>query len=131
MMWTFTYNYCWLNRILLFSYSFPRISCFVVLSLWWGKYLLLFIHHHLFFERAFIFKVYQLLCTILYHLYNLKSVKNTYGGMPLLVKLQAYFTKSNIPPWVFFMFLEFHKWWKVTHHLENYLQNRATHHFEN
>ena len=28
-------------------------------------------------------------CAILYHLYNLKNVKNTHGGMLLLVKLQA------------------------------------------
>ena len=38
---------------------------------------------------------------------NFKNVKNTHGGMLLLVKLQAEacnFTKSNIPPWVFFTF---------------------------
>ena len=28
-------------------------------------------------------------CTIWYHLYNLKNVKNTHGGALLLVKLQA------------------------------------------
>ena len=33
---------------------------------------------------------YVVLCTIWYHLYNLKNVKNTYGGVLLLVKLQAY-----------------------------------------
>ena len=32
---------------------------------------------------------------ICYHLHNLKNVKNTHGGVSLLVKLQAYFTKSN------------------------------------
>ena len=28
-------------------------------------------------------------CSIWYHLYNLKNVKNTHGGVLLLVKLQA------------------------------------------
>ena len=28
-------------------------------------------------------------CAICYHLYNLKNVKNTHGGVLLLVKLQA------------------------------------------
>ena len=28
-------------------------------------------------------------CAIWYHLYNLKNVRNTYGGVLLLVKLQA------------------------------------------
>ena len=38
----------------------------------------------------------------------LKSVKNTHGGVLILVKLQAEacnFTKGNIPPWVFSRFL--------------------------
>ena len=30
-----------------------------------------------------------MLCTIWYHLYNFKNVKNTHGGVLLLVKLQA------------------------------------------
>ena len=48
-----------------------------------------------------------MLCEIWYHLYSLKNVKNTHGGMLLLVKLQTSvcnITKSNIPPWVFFAF---------------------------
>ena len=39
-----------------------------------------------------------MLCTIWYHLYSLKNVKNTRGEVLLLVKLQAEacnFTKSN------------------------------------
>ena len=28
-------------------------------------------------------------CAICYHLYHLKNVKNTYGGVLILVKLQA------------------------------------------
>ena len=35
-------------------------------------------------------------CAIWYHLCNLKNVKNTHGGMSLLVKLQAYITHENI-----------------------------------
>ena len=31
---------------------------------------------------------YVMLCAIWYHLYNLKNMKNTYGGVILLVKLQ-------------------------------------------
>ena len=38
--------------------------------------------------------LYEMLCAIWYHLYNLKNVKNTHGGVLLLV------TKSNTPPWV-------------------------------
>ena len=36
-------------------------------------------------------------CTIWYHLYYLKNVKNTHGEMSFLVKLQAYITKSDTP----------------------------------
>ena len=44
----------------------------------------------------------------LHHLYNLKNVKNTYGVVLILVKLQAEalacnFTKIDAPPWVFFL----------------------------
>ena len=35
-----------------------------------------------------------------------EAVKNTHGGLLLLVKLQA---KSNTPPWVFFMFFKLYK----------------------
>ena len=70
-----------------------------------GKYLLLFIHHHLFFQSEFIFKVYQMLYTIWCHFSILKNVKNTHGGMSILVKLQAYFIGSNTLPWVFSHFL--------------------------
>ena len=42
-------------------------------------------------------------CAIWYHLYNLKNVKNTHGGVLLLLKLQALackFSKNNTIPWV-------------------------------
>ena len=45
--------------------------------------------------------------SIWYHLCNLKNVKNTHGGVLILVKLQASasnFTKINTPPWLFFWF---------------------------
>ena len=51
----------------------------------------------------------MVLCAIWYHSYNFKNVKNTHGGVLLLVKLQASacnFTKSNTPPWLFFTFLK-------------------------
>ena len=91
----------------------PWISWFVILNLWWGKYLLLFIHHHLFFERATIFKVYQMLCTIWYSFPFKKIVKNAHGGMSLLVKLQTYINRNNILLRVFFTFLKLYKWYQI------------------
>ena len=47
-----------------------------------------------------------------FHLCNLNNVKNTEEGVLLLVKFQVSFynfTKSNIPPWVFFTFLNLYK----------------------
>ena len=40
-------------------------------------------------------------------LYNLKSVKNTHGGVLLLV------IKSDTPPWVFFTIFKSHKWYQI------------------
>ena len=60
-----------------------------------------------------------MLCMIWYYLYNLKIVKNTLGGVLLLVKLQASswnFTKTNTP---FFFFL-----CKVSHNSEIRLLKR-------
>ena len=48
-------------------------------------------------------------CAIWYHFYNLKKVKNTQGGVLILVKLQAEacnVTKINTSPWVFLTFLK-------------------------
>ena len=47
-------------------------------------------------------------CAIWYHLYNLKNVTNTHGGVLRLVKLQ-----SNTPPLVFFTFLKLYKWYQM------------------
>ena len=57
-----------------------------------------------------------MLCAVLYHLCNLKNVKNNYGGVLLLVKLQieaCNFIKSNTPPRVFFMFFKLCKCYQV------------------
>ena len=61
-----------------------------------------------------------MLCTIWYHLYHLKNVKNTHGGALLLKKLQAEacnFTKSNARPCLFFTFLKLHKWYQIAHRI--------------
>ena len=71
-----------------------------------------------------------MLCAIWYDLYNLRKVKNSHGGVLLLLKLQSFslnftmqafslsvtfskvvmllsnVTKSNTSPWVFFFFLD-------------------------
>ena len=58
-------------------------------------------------------KVYQMLCAIWHHLYNLTNIKSIHGGMSLVVNLQAYFTKSNTPPRVFFTFLKLYEWYQI------------------
>ena len=61
-------------------------------------------------ENALIFVIR---CAIWYYLWKLKSVKNTHGGLLILVKLQVEacnFTKTNTPPWVFFTFSKLYKW---------------------
>ena len=58
--------------------------------------------------------------TIWYHLYNLKNVKNTHGGVSILVKLQTEAkikgkaeTKINTPPWVLITFFKLYKWYQI------------------
>ena len=51
---------------------------------------------------------YVIRCTIWYDWYNLKNVKNTNVGAAFLAKLHA-----NTPPWVFFTFFKFHKWFQI------------------
>ena len=41
-------------------------------------------------EKRFIRVSYVMFCAIRYHLYNSKNVKNTHGGVLLLVSLQIY-----------------------------------------
>ena len=53
---------------------------------------------------------------IWYRMYNFKNVKNSHGGVLLLVKFQAEtcnFTKSNTPPWMFFTFIKLYKWYHI------------------
>ena len=38
---------------------------------------------------AVVLSIHVVLCMIWYHLYNLKNVKNTHGGVLLLAKLQG------------------------------------------
>ena len=53
-------------------------------------------------------------CTIWYHLYNLKNMKNIHGGVLLLVQAEACnFTNSNTPPWMFFTFFKLYKWYQI------------------
>ena len=45
-----------------------------------------------------------------------KNVKNTDGGVLLLVKVHpeaCNFTKSNTPSWVFFTFFKLYKWYQI------------------
>ena len=59
---------------------------------------------------------YVVRCAISYHLYNLKNVKNTHGGVLILVNLQAEaynFTKINTPSWLFFTFFKLYKWHQI------------------
>ena len=57
---------------------------------------------------------YEMLCAIWHHLYNLKNVKNTHGGLLLLLldcqTLVWNLTKINTPPWVFFTLFRLYKW---------------------
>ena len=48
-------------------------------------------------------------CVTWYNLYNLKNVKNTLGGVLLLVN----FSKSNTPRWVLFTFFKFYNWYQI------------------
>ena len=56
----------------------------------------------------------EVISQVWYHLYNLKDLKSTHGGVLLLVTDKACnFTKCNIPPWVFFTFLKLYKWYQI------------------
>ena len=53
---------------------------------------------------------------IFYHLHSLKNVKNTHGGVLLLVKIKIFacnFTKGNTTSWVFFTFFKLYKWYQI------------------
>ena len=64
-------------------------------------------------------------CAFWYHLHNSKQVKNTHGGVLFLVMLQTKvctFTKSNIPPWVYFKFFKLCKWYQIAQSISHYFQ---------
>ena len=52
--------------------------------------------------------VLRMLCTIRYHLYNLKKVKNTHGEV-----LACSVTISNTHPWVFLTFFKLYRWYQI------------------
>ena len=54
-------------------------------------------------------------CANWYHLYNLKNVENTHGGVLILVK----FTKIDTPPWVFLAFFKLYKWYQIAQRITN------------
>ena len=67
-------------------------------------------------------------CAIWYHLYNLKNVKNTHGGVLILVKLEApacNFTKINTPPWGFFTFFKLYKSYQIAQRITNFQKLRT------
>ena len=65
-------------------------------------------------NKSIEYNAYQTFCATWYHLYNFKNVKNTHGGVLLLVKLQAEvhnFIKSSTPTGVLFYFFKLYKWY--------------------
>ena len=78
------------------------------------------------FERDILGNSLVMLCAIWYHLYNLKIVKGTHGGVLLLVKLQVSacnFTKKNTSSWVF---LKLYKLYQKAQSVSCYLLIRLT-----
>ena len=66
---------------------------------------------------------FVMLCVAWYHSFVLKNVKNTHGGVLLLVKLQANacnFTRSKTPPWVFFTFFKLYEWHQIAQSTTKY-----------
>ena len=57
--------------------------------------------------RIFNVSLYVMFWVIWYHLYHLRTVKNTHAG---LLHLACNFIKINTPPWVFFTFFKLYNW---------------------
>ena len=55
--------------------------------------------------NVWIKREYVMRCAIWYHLYNLKNVKNTHGGVLILVK--------HTSPWIFFMLFKLYKLYQI------------------
>ena len=98
--------------------SYCLFLCFKLLKYFIGNQSVYCNRHDMqFLFRLFIvLNLYVMICAIWHYLYNLKNVKNTQGGVLLLVKLQAITcnsTEGNTPPWVFFTFFELYKWYQI------------------
>ena len=68
----------------------------------------------------------MMLWALWYQLCNLRNLKSTHGGVILLVKLQvsaSNITKSNTPPWVFFTYFKFHRWYQILQSISSMLRN--------
>ena len=59
-------------------------------------------------------KIYEMICAICYHLYNLINVKNTNGGVLL----------SNTRPWGFSRFIKLYKRYQIAQRI-TYIQNNG------
>ena len=74
--------------------------------------------------------IHVMLLAFRYHVYKLKNLKKTLGGVLLLVKLQAVarnFTKRNTPPWVLFTIFKLSKKFyqiaqSIAYNLRNWLK---------
>ena len=89
-------------------FPFPSCNC-ACLNYYWKKYL------------------YVMRCAIWYHLHNLNNVKNTHGGVLLLVKLHALnlqLYRSNTPPWVFFPFFKLCTWYQIVLRITHCLKKK-------
>ena len=67
--------------------------------------------------------IYETFSAIWCHLYKIKKVKSTHGGV-ILLQLQTEsrnFTKSNTRPWIFFTFLKLYKWYQIAQSITNVL----------
>ena len=70
----------------------------------------------IFISLPFLSRIFAMRCAIWYHWYKLKNVKNTHGGLLILVKFQTKacnFTKIHTPSWVFFTFFKLYKWYQI------------------
>ena len=70
--------------------------------------------------------VYEILCAIMYHFYNLKNVKNIHGVVLLFVKLPAKasnFGKSSTLLWVFFTFFKLYIWYQIVQRITYAIYN--------
>ena len=61
-----------------------------------------------------------MLCAISYHLCNFKNVKKHPW------RSVTFSTKSNTPPWVFFMFFKLHKWYQIAQRIKFEILQQAS-----